>query len=67
MLYELLCDASHPYPRRWPVADQDPIDPNRFDRNATTTWPTRSAAAALPYEPMAAQMRGDLLQIRESM
>lgn len=71
MLYELLCDGSHPYPRRWPVADRDPIDPKsirpELDQNLAE-WLSRSCAPLRATRfSTAAEMREDLRRIRESM
>jgi uncharacterized protein (TIGR02653 family) len=71
VLYELLCDGSHPYPRRWPVADQDPIDPKSVRPELDDDlagWLRRGCAPVRATRfTTAAQMRENLLRIRESM
>jgi ATP-dependent Lon protease len=71
VLYELLCDGNHPYPRRWPVADCDPIDPQSFRPDLDDDLASFLSRSCAPLRgarfPSALQMQKELKRIRESM
>jgi len=71
VLYELLCDGEHPYPRAQPVADAEPIDPKsiRPDLDADLAGFLRRACAPERAARFgrAVEMKDRLEEIRASM